>query len=94
MLNELAHRLVTLRREHAAWLLLASRNAPLTLSALQLLVESHPGGVDFDDAVEHLAEVFAVYTNDSEFETGGENHEAAARKESTEYTEGSSTEDA
>ncbi len=81
MLSELAHSLVSLRRNHPAWLLLASRNAPLTLSTLQILVDSHPDGVDYDDAVEQLSEVFTIYANDSEFETGGENHALAARKE-------------
>lgn len=82
MNKELPQRLVALRRNHAAWLLLASRNAPLTLACLQSLMENSPGGIPFDDAVEQLATVFGEYANDTDFETGdGENHHLAARKE-------------
>jgi len=82
MNNDFVQHLVALRRNHAAWLLLASRNAPLTLTCLQALVESHPGGLPLEDAVEQLTEVFASYANDSEFDTGqDENHVAAARRE-------------
>ncbi len=80
--KELPQRLIALRRNHAAWLLLASRNAPLTLACLQSLIENYPSGIPFDDAVEQLAGLFSDYANDSEFETGdGENHHLAARKE-------------
>lgn len=82
MNDEFPQRLVSLRKNHAAWLLLASRNAPLTLSSLQALVDNHPGGVPFDDAVEQLATVFATYSNDGDFDTGeGDDQYAAARRE-------------
>lgn len=82
MNRELCQRFVMLRRNHAAWLLLASRNGPLTLSCLKALFEESPGGVGLDDAVEVLAEAFAVYTNDTGFNLGGgEDQAGAARKE-------------
>lgn len=82
MNRELCQRFVMLRRNHAAWLLLASRNGPLTLSCLKTLFEDNPGGVELDDAIEMLAEAFAVYTNDTEFDLGdGEDQAGAARKE-------------
>lgn len=68
--QERSKRFVALRREHPAWILLASRNGPLTLSCLKALVENHPGGVDLEDAVEDLAVVFESYSNDGDFETG------------------------
>jgi hypothetical protein len=36
-----------MRRNHAAWLLLASRNGPLILASLKALIDANPGGVDF-----------------------------------------------
>ena len=82
MNSEFPHHLVALRRNHPAWLLLASRNAPLTLACLESLVESHPGGIALDDAVEQLSAIFATYANDSEFDTGqGDDHLIAARRE-------------
>lgn len=80
MSRELCHRLITLRRNHPAWLLLASRNGPLTIASLKSLIDAHPSGIDFEDAVEHLAESFAIYANDTEFELG-EDHSIAARRE-------------
>jgi len=80
--DDLPRRLVAQRRNHPAWLLLASRNAPLTLACLQSLVDGHPGGLAWDDAVEQLAALFAVYANDPDFDLGGdENHSTAARRE-------------
>jgi hypothetical protein len=80
--RELPQQLVSLRRNHPAWLLLASRNAPLTLACLHVLVEEHPAGVPLEDAVEQLASIFAVYSNDSGFDTGSDdNHLGAARRE-------------
>lgn len=80
MPRELSQRLIALRRNHPAWLLLASRNGPLILASLRALLEAHPGGIDFDDAVEHLAASFADYANDAEFELG-DDHALTARRE-------------
>lgn len=70
MTRELTQRFVSLRRAHPAWLLLASPKGPLILVSLKTLLDAQPGGVSFDDAVEHLAAVFADNANDSEFELG------------------------
>lgn len=73
---------VALRRNHPAWLLLASRNGPLVLFSLQALVENHPDGVLWEEAVEQLSGIFSEYANDGEFETGdGEDSYGAARRE-------------
>ncbi len=85
MSRELSQHFVQLRRRHPAWLLLASRNGPLTLACLKSLFEANPGGVSQEDAVEQLADTFATYANDSEFDVGGSNDDddahAAARRE-------------
>jgi len=80
MTRELSQRFISLRRNHAAWLLLASRNGSLILACLKPLIERHPGGIDFEDAVAQLAEVFADHVNDSEFELG-DDHALTARRE-------------
>ncbi len=38
------------------------------LASLKTLLEGAPNGIDFEDAVEQLAAVFADNANDSEFE--------------------------
>lgn len=80
MSRELSQRLVMLRRNHPAWLLLASRNGPLILAILKTLLDAHPGGIDFEEVVEHLTEVFADNANDAEFEFG-DDHALSARRE-------------
>ncbi len=80
MPSELTQRLIAFRRSHPAWLLLASTNGPLTLAALKKLIDAHPSGIDFEEAVEHLATAFAEHAGDSQFDTG-EDHSLAARRE-------------
>ncbi len=80
MTRELCQHLISLRRNHPAWLLMASRNGPLTLASLKSLLDAHPDGIDFAEAIEDLAASFALYANDSEFQFG-EDHSLAARRE-------------
>ena len=69
-----------MRRNHPAWLLLASRTGPLVLGSLKSLIDAFPGGIDFEDASEHLAASFAEFVDDSEFDFG-DDLAIAARKE-------------
>ena len=80
MNSDLSKRLIKLRRNHPAWLLVASRNGPLILASLKSLIDAHPGGIEFEDAVEHLAALFADNANDAGFELG-DDHAIAARRE-------------
>lgn len=82
MNRELCQQLVSLRRNHSAWLLLASRNAPLMLACLQTLFDNSQTAVTLEDAVEKLSEAFTLYSNDPMFDTDAqEDQAAAARKE-------------
>ena len=80
MTRELSQRLITLRRNHPAWLLLGSRNGPLILASLKALFDAHPGGVEFEVAVEHLSVAFADHANDIEFDLG-DDHQLTARRD-------------
>ena len=80
MSREIVQKYITLRRNHPAWLLLASPKGPLILASLKNLIDSSPTGVDFDEAVEKLAGVFADHANDSEFDLG-DDHPQSARRE-------------
>lgn len=80
MARETVSKYISLRRNHPAWSLLASPNGPLILASLKSLIDSSPGGVVLEEAVERLATVFADYANDSEFDLG-EDHPLAARRE-------------
>jgi len=78
--REFCQQLISRRRNHPAWLLLASRNGPLTVACLKLLLDAHPEGIEFEDAVEGLAQLFADFANDAEFEID-DDHALAARRE-------------
>lgn len=79
-MRELIQRYIAMRRNHPAWLLLASPKGPLILASLKTLMEDHPNGVDFEEAVERLTSVFSDNANDSEFDLG-DDYPVAARKE-------------
>lgn len=80
MSREIVQKYISLRRNHSAWLLLASPKGPLILASLKHLIESNPTGVDFDEAVEKLAAAFADHANDSEFDLGSDHHLGARRE--------------
>lgn len=73
-----------LRRNHAAWLLLALHRGPLILASLKPLIESQPGGVELETAVEQLAASLADYANDPDLALG-DDLALAARKELREW---------
>lgn len=80
MTRELSQRYTMLRRNHAAWMLLASRNGPLVLAGLKSLVDAEPSGIAFEEAVEHIASSFAHFANDAEYDLG-DDYSLTARRE-------------
>jgi len=72
---------ITARYQHPAWQLLASRRAPLVLSALQTLFEGSPNGVLFDDALQSLADLLTQHANQADFDIGSEDRLSLARRE-------------
>lgn len=73
------------RQQHPAWLLLASRRAPLMLSCLEALFEHQRDGVPFDAAVQALADVLAAHANDPEFDIHLDDVATQARHELREW---------
>lgn len=78
--EELVHRLIALRRGHAAWMLLASTHGPLVLAALKTLIDAHPAGIEFEAAVEHLAVALTRHSDDGLFEIDTDPAIAARRE--------------
>ncbi len=73
------------RQQHPAWLLLASRRAPLMLSGLEALFEHQRDGVPFDQAVQALADMLAAHANQPDFEIDLTDVAAQARRELREW---------
>ena len=63
---------VLARHQHPAWVLLASRRAPLVLGCLQELFEHSDNGVDVDNAQRALAELLAHHAASNEFDIDGD----------------------
>ncbi len=79
------HKYILARQQHPAWLLLASRRAPLMLSCLDALFEHQRDGVPFDTAVQALADLLAAHANQPDFEIDLTDVAAQARKELREW---------
>ena len=73
------------RQQHPAWLLLASRRAPLMLSCLESLLEHQPGGVPFDSAVQAIADLLVQHANQPDYEIDAADPLAQARRELREW---------
>lgn len=59
---------VSARRQHPAWLLLASPRAPLILSCLTTLFENSRDGIAEEDALQALAEILVAYAAQDEYD--------------------------
>ncbi len=75
------HKYLHARQQHPAWLLLASRRAPLMLSCLDALFEHQRDGVPFDHAVQALADMLAAHANQPDFEIDTADIATQARRE-------------
>lgn len=69
------------RRQHPAWLLLASQRAPLVLSCLQTLFQQSRDGIALEDAIQGLADMLSQYALNSDLEITSEDFHAQARRE-------------
>lgn len=59
---------ITSRAQNPAWILLASRRAPLVIACLQSLFDDAHDGVLMDDALHALAAMLAPHANDEQYE--------------------------
>ena len=75
-----ARQLENLRQNNPAWQLLASRRAPLILSALSVLFQGEDGRNSFEDVVQLLSETFAEHGNDESFSSDVDFYKEARRE--------------
>lgn len=69
------------RREHPAWLLLASHKGPVVLSCLQALFAETTEGVEFETALLQLAELLRGFVESGELESNTEDFRQEANRE-------------
>lgn len=63
-----SERYVSARSQHPAWVLLASRRAPLVLGSLHTLFEQAHDGIPMEDALQALSDMLAAYANQELYE--------------------------
>lgn len=72
---------IAARRQHPAWLLLASPRAPLVLGCLTSLFEFADNGIAEEDALQALAEMLAEYAAQDEYDIDPDNTRLLAGRE-------------
>lgn len=80
-----AEKYISARNQHAAWLLLASRRAPLLLSCLRTLFEKANDGVVVEDALQALSEMLVAYASNDLYEIERDNAALQAGRELREW---------
>ena len=80
-----SQRYISARSQHPAWLLLASRRAPLVLGCLKSLFESAHEGVAMDDALQALAEMMAAHVSQELYEIAADSVHLQAGRELREW---------
>lgn len=76
---------VSARKQHPAWVLLASRRAPLVLGCLSALFEQDDDGIAEEDALQALTEMLAEYAAQDEYDIDSENPRLLAGRELREW---------
>lgn len=72
---------VSARKQHPAWLLLASARAPLVLGCLTALFENSEDGIAEEDALQALSEMLAAYATQGEYDIDPNNARLEAGRE-------------
>lgn len=70
--RQTAEHLKHLRRQNAAWQLLAARRAPLIVACLKTLFDARDASIPVDDMEQTLAEMLAEHANEEEYEVGSD----------------------
>lgn len=76
---------VSARNQHPAWILLATRRAPLILSCLKTLFEESNDGIPFEDAIQHLAGILGDHISQEQYEIKQDNLPLQASRELREW---------
>lgn len=72
---------ITARTEHSAWLLLASRRAPLVLACLRTLFEQSQEGILMENALQTMAEMLLAYASQELYEIDPDTTQQQAARE-------------
>jgi hypothetical protein len=80
-----AEKYISARNQHPAWLLLASRRAPLLLSCLRTMFEKAHDGIAEEDALQALSGMLLTYASNDLYEIDRDNVSLQAGRELREW---------
>ncbi|MDC9594700.1 DUF3375 domain-containing protein [Xenorhabdus sp. IM139775] len=76
---------ISARNQHPAWLLLATRRAPLVLSCLKTLFEESNDGIPLEEAIVQLTNILMDHINQEQYEINQDNLPLQASRELREW---------
>ncbi|MDC9581539.1 DUF3375 domain-containing protein [Xenorhabdus sp. PR6a] len=76
---------ISARNQHPAWLLLATRRAPLVLSCLKTLFEESNDGIPLEEAIVQLTNILMDHINQEQYEINQDNFPLQASRELREW---------
>jgi len=76
---------ISARSQHPAWVLLASRRAPLVLSCLKTLFEKSHDGIPLEEAIQSLTNILVEHVSQEQYEVNLENPSRQANRELREW---------
>ncbi|MBD2795940.1 DUF3375 domain-containing protein [Xenorhabdus sp. 18] len=76
---------ISARNQHPAWLLLATRRAPLVLSCLKTLFEESNDGIPLEEAIVQLTNILMDHANQEQYEINQDNFPLQASRELREW---------
>lgn len=76
---------ISAKNQHPAWILLASRRAPLVLSCLKTLFEKAHDGIPLEDAIQSLSGMLIEHVSQEQYDINQDNPSLQASRELREW---------
>ena len=76
---------ISAKNQHPAWILLATRRAPLVLSCLKTLFEKSHDGIPLEEAIQSLTGILVAHVSQEQYDINQENPSLQASRELREW---------
>ncbi|EMB0569127.1 TPA: DUF3375 family protein, partial [Escherichia coli] len=76
---------ISAKNQHPAWILLATRRAPLVLSCLKTLFEKSHDGIPLEEAIQSLSSILIEHVSQEQYDINQDNPFLQASRELREW---------
>ena len=76
---------ISAKNQHPAWILLATRRAPLVLSCLKTLFEKSHDGIPLEEAIQSLTGILVAHVSQEQYDINQDNPSLQASRELREW---------